>query len=241
MWCKIAKWKLTNMRCACELRSCVSTVNVHICCENHSYKIWSDTKNSGLAGWRHLWVSWILERYIRRWLHKCLKSTEPRQALQKNIKPSIRLLRAAWLKEGPLLRNDSAATASTARYTGAGPATPSASSLDAFIREELLPQLLITPPPSNEPISLEHIILSEAVIHQSQTPIARRIFEVERFGICWENGSREEHISLQKSLPPQKNYLRRKQQCLSKILWPPCVSSGRLVTWISWPTIYLKI
>ena len=188
MWCKIAKWKLTNMRYACELRSCVSTVNVHICCENHSYKIWSD-----------LWVSWILERYIRRWLHKCLKSTEPRQALQKNIKPSIRLLRAAWLKEGPLLRNDSAATASTARYTGAGPATPSASSLDAFIREELLPQLLITPPPSNEPISLEHIILSEAVIHQSQTPIARRIFEVERFGIC------------------------------------------RLVTWISWPTIYLNI
>ena len=147
MWCKIAKWKLTNMRYACELRSCVSTENVHICCENHSYKIWSDTKNSGLAGWRHLWVSWILERYIRRWLHKCLKSTEPRQALQKNIKPSIRLLRAAWLKEGPLLRNDSAATASTARYTGAGPATPSASSLDAFIREELLPQLLITPLP----------------------------------------------------------------------------------------------
>ena len=241
MWCKIAKWKLTNMRYTCELRSCVSTVNVHICCENHSYKIWSDTKNSGLAGWRHLWVSWILERYIRRWLHKCLKSTEPRQALQKNIKPSIRLLRAAWLKEGPLLRNDSAATASTARYTGAGPATPSASSLDAFIREELLPQLLITPPPSNEPISLEHIILSEAVIYQSQTPIARRIFEVERFGICWENGSGEERISLQKSLPPQKNYLRRKQQCLSKILWPPCVSSGRLVTWISWPTIYLNI
>ena len=78
-------------------------------------------KNSGLARWRHLWVSWILERYmIRRWLHKCLKSTEPRQALQKNIKPSVRLLRTAWLKEGPLLRNDSAATASTARYTGAG-------------------------------------------------------------------------------------------------------------------------
>ena len=169
MWCKIAKWKLTNMRYTCELRSCVSTVNVHICCENRSYKIWSDTKNSGLAGWRHLWVSWILERYIRRWLHKCLKSTEPRQALQKNIKPSIRLLRAAWLKEGPLLRNDSAATASTARYTGVGPATPSASSLDAFIREELLPQLLITPPPSNEPISLSLSIVRGSYLSIANT------------------------------------------------------------------------
>ena len=139
-------------------------------------------KNSGLAGWRHLWLSWILERYIRRWLHKCLKSTEPRQALQKNIKPSVRLLRAAWLKEGPLLRNDSAATASTARYTGAGPATPSASSLDAFIREELLPQLLITPPPSNEPISLSLSIVRGSYLSIANTDCTENF----RSGKIWD-------------------------------------------------------